>query len=302
MSLRVLGASSTTIQDLGRPGQVGLGIPESGALDPGALRLANRLVGNDERAAGLEVVLGGLVLETTNDLWVAIAGAPVSLAVTPPGGRSRTHGIGAAVQVPAGGRIEVIAPPVGLRSWLAVRGGLDAPMVLGSASTDLLSGIGAPLADGAVLAVGATPSNPVPGVDVAPQAAPRNGVLVLRAVLGPRDDWFSADSLDSLTRPRPVDARSNRIGVRLGGAALQRAPGFAEAELPSEGTVAGSVQIAANGLPVLFLADHPVTGGYPVAATVITEDLPLAAQATPGQELCLRFVSGPALPGGQRRR
>lgn len=294
--IRVIAAGSTTVQDLGRPGQVAVGVPESGALDPAALRRANRLVGNHEHAAGLETVLGGLVLETAAGRWVALAGAG-SLTVRPHRTRGRAHPASVAVWVPPGARIEVDAPHIGLRSWLAVRGGFDAPLVLGSASTDLLCGIGAPLVDGDRIRVGTAIAGPLPPVDIAPQPSPSDDMLVLRAVPGPRDDWFIPASLASLTRERPVESRSNRIGVRLGGEPVLRRPERADVELPSEGTVAGSVQIAANGLPVLFLADHPVTGGYPVAATVVAADLPLAAQARPGQSVRLRFVRSPLARG-----
>lgn len=285
----------TVVEDLGRPGHAALGVPESGALDPGALRLANRLVGNDEDAAGLETTLGGLVLRAEGPLVLAATGAPVTLVVEGPDG-CRKHGTGAAVHVPDGATVRVEPPRAGLRSWVAVRGGLAPALVLGSASTDLLSGLGAPLAEGDFVPVGSTPARPVPALDQAPLPTPTDGVLVLRAVPGPRDDWFTREARESLTRDWTVDSRSNRVGVRLEGEPLRRRRRHQDQELPSEGTIAGSVQVAANGLPVLFLRDHPVTGGYPVVATVVTEDLPLAAQAVPGQQLRFRYVRGPQLP------
>lgn len=283
------------VQDLGRPGRAALGVPASGALDPAALGLANRLVGNDDDAPGLEVTLGGLVLRAHGDQVVAAAGAPVTLVVTTPEGR-RSHGAGCAVRVPDGASVEVQPPRAGLRSWLAVRGGVDIAPVLGSRSTDVLSGLGRPLAPGDELPVGHRPGRDVPPLDQAPLAAPDAGPLLLRAVLGPRDDWFTDASVASLRAGRPVDPRSNRVGVRIEGPPLERRPERTGAELPSEGTVAGAVQVAANGLPVLFLRDHPVTGGYPVVAVVVTADLPLAAQAAPGQEVRFRLVEGPRLP------
>ncbi|MCH1866639.1 biotin-dependent carboxyltransferase family protein [Nocardioides sp. CFH 31398] len=287
--------AQAVVEDLGRPGLAGLGVAESGALDPGALRLANRLVGNPEDAAGLEVTFGGLVLRARGDVLLAVTGAPVCVTVATADGR-RTHGAGAAVAVPDGAEVTLDAPAHGLRSWVAVRGGLDVARPLGSASTDLLAGLGAALGAGDVLDVGPAPADPPPALDQAPLPTPLDGTVVLRVVLGPRDDWFTAEALATLGRPWSVDARSNRVGVRLDGPPLERAPAYAEAELPSEGTVAGAVQVAANGLPVLFLADHPVTGGYPVIACVVTEDLPLAAQAVPGQQVRFRTVKGPRLP------
>ncbi|WP_299055542.1 biotin-dependent carboxyltransferase family protein [uncultured Nocardioides sp.] len=285
----------TTPQDLGRPGLAGLGVAESGALDPGALRLANRLVGNAEDVTGLEVTLGGLALRARGEVLLAVTGAPVDVTVATSAGR-RTHGVGAAVSVPDGAEVRLGSPGAGLRSWVAVRGGVDVDRPLGSASTDVLAGLGAPLAPGDVLEVGPPPDDAPPALDQAPLATPTDGTVVLRVVLGPRDDWFTDDALAALRRPWTVDARSNRVGLRLDGPALERSPAYADAELPSEGTVAGAVQVAANGLPVLFLADHPVTGGYPVVACVVTEDLPLAAQAVPGQEVRFRTVKGPRLP------
>lgn len=285
----------TLVEDLGRPGCASVGVPPSGALDPGALRLANRLVGNDESAAGLETTSGGLALRARGAVVVAAAGAPVGLVVDGPAGR-RTHGPGAPVHVPDGALLRVLPPRHGLRAWLAVRGGLAVPHVLGSASTDLLSGLGAPLAAGQELPVADAPPRPVPPVGTAPLPGPPAAVAVLRAVLGPREDWFSPHALAALPGPWTVDDRADRVGVRLRGPVLPRAAVRVDAELPSEGAVAGAVQVSTSGVPVLFLRDHPVTGGYPVVATVVADDLVLAAQLAPGARLRLRLVGGPRLP------
>ncbi|WP_375001844.1 biotin-dependent carboxyltransferase family protein [Aeromicrobium sp. CTD01-1L150] len=284
----------TTVQDLGRPGHAHLGVAPSGALDPAALRLANRIVGNPEQAPALETTFGGLVLRAHGACVVATTGAPSMLTVESAAGR-RTHGAGTAVHVPDGAVLRVAPPARGLRGWLAVRGGVRCPEVLGSASSDLLAGIGTPLIEDVVLDVGPEPASAPPTLEWAPLSAPGDGALTLRVVPGPRDDWFD-DASSSLGREWTVDPRSNRVGIRLDGAPLQRDAAHAELELPSEGTVAGAVQVAANGLPVLFLADHPVTGGYPVIACVVTADLPLAAQAVPGQSVRFRPVTGPRLP------
>jgi allophanate hydrolase subunit 2 len=158
--------------------------------------------------------------------------------------------------------------------------------VLGSRSTDLLSGLGPPpLTDGTVLPLG-RPGRPHAPVDVVPHPAPPRE-LVLRVTLGPRDDWFTGTALRTLTtRPYAVSSASNRIGLRTEGPALDR---FQAGELPSEAMVLGAVQVPPDGRPVVFLADHPTTGGYPVIAVVDPADLPAAAQATPGTPV--RFIA-----------
>lgn len=283
----------TTVQDLGRPGLASLGVPESGALDPRALKLANRLVGNPEDAAGLEVTFGGLCLKARRPVVLAVTGAPVSVTVDGAAG-----GLGCAVMVPAGASIRLGSPRYGVRSYLALRGGVRSDLVLGSASTDLLAGIGAPLSDGDDLDVGAAPETEVPIVDGVPLSTPTGEDLVLRVVLGPRDDWFTDEALDLLLGAEwTVESRSNRIGVRLTGPILQQRR---KRELPSEGTIAGSLQVPHSGQPTLFLADHPITGGYPVIAVVHTSDLPRLAQARPDQTVRFRQVSAPRLTGQRR--
>jgi biotin-dependent carboxylase-like uncharacterized protein len=280
----------TTVQDLGRPGLASLGVPESGALDPQALKLANRLVGNPEDAPGLEVTFGGLRLTARRPVVLAVTGAPVSVTVD-----GAAAGLGCAVSVPAGSTLGLGSPRYGVRSYLALRGGVVADRILGSASTDLLAGIGAPLADGDDLDVGATPDTDVPVVDAVPLSTPTGGELVLRVVLGPRDDWFTDEAVELLLDSEwTVESRSNRIGIRLTGPTLQQR---GKRELPSEGTIAGSLQVPHNGQPTLFLADHPITGGYPVIAVVHTADLSRLAQARPDQTVRFRQVSAPRLTG-----
>jgi biotin-dependent carboxylase-like uncharacterized protein len=256
----------TTVQDLGRTGHAALGVPPAGAADVLSCRLANRLVGNDEGAALLEVTLGGLVLHVDAPLTVALTGAPCGPEMNAPFRVDR--------------RLVLATPTVGLRSYVAVRGGLDVVPVLGSCSTDTLSGIGPPpLAAGDRLAV-RPPVGAWEPVDVAPVPALTSDA-VLRVLPGPRDDWFS--SLDPLlSQPYEVTPDCNRVGVRLRGEPLQRSRSD---ELPSEGLVAGALQVPADGQPVLLLADHPTTGGYPVAAVVVDEDLPRAAQLRPGDRV-----------------
>ncbi|MFC8350707.1 biotin-dependent carboxyltransferase family protein [Streptomyces sp. NPDC057280] len=275
----------TTVQDRGRPGHAHLGVPRAGALDGPAAALVNRLVGNPPEAAVLETTLNGCSLRPRSAVTVAVGGAPCPVRVD-----GRPVAWGAPVRVPAGALLDVGTALRGLRSYVGVSGGITVEPVLGSRSTDLLSGLGpAPLTDGTVLPLG-TPTHLHARVDIAPQPAPPTE-LVLRVTLGPRDDWFTPEAVRAFTsRPYRVSPASNRIGLRTEGPALERArPG----ELPSEGMVLGAVQVPPDGRPVVFLADHPTTGGYPVIAVVRTEDLSAAAQAVPGTPV--RFL-------GMRRR
>jgi biotin-dependent carboxylase-like uncharacterized protein len=271
----------TTVQDTGRPGHAHLGVPRSGALDAPAAALVNRLVGNPPGAAVLETTLDGCALRPRSAVTVAVGGAPCPVAVD-----GRPAPWGAPVHVSAGALLEVGTAVSGVRGYVAVSGGIAVEPVLGSRSTDLLSGLGPPpLRNGAVLPLG-RPGVPHARVDVAPQPAPP-AELVLRVTLGPRDDWCAPEAVRTLTsRAYRVSPASNRIGLRMDGPALTRAR---TGELPSEGMVLGAVQVPPDGRPVVFLADHPTTGGYPVIGVVRAADLPAAAQARPGTPV--RFVA-----------
>ena len=270
----------TTVQDRGRPGHAHLGVPRSGALDGPAAALANRLVGNRPEAAVLETTLNGCAVRPRSTVTVAVTGAPCRVSVD-----GRPAAWGAAIRVPAGALLTVGTAVSGLRSYVAVSGGITVEPVLGSRSTDLLSGLGpAPLTDGAVLPLG-TPNSLHARVDTAPQPAPP-AELVLRVTLGPRDDWFTPEAVRAFTsRTFQVSSASNRIGLRTEGPALERR---LNGELPSEGMVLGAVQVPPDGRPVVFLADHPTTGGYPVIGVVRETDLPAVAQAVPGTPV--RFI------------
>ncbi len=279
----------TTIQDLGRPGLAHLGVPRSGAADPGSLLLANELVGNEPGAAALEVTLGRLVLRWQTEAVAALAGAPVPIRVTAADGHLSQPDAGTAFAVPAGATLRLGAPTAGLRSYLAIGGGVDAPRVLGSRSSDLLSGIGpGPLRSGDVLRLGQPRSRshklsaarPRPGLPALPAPAAE---VELTVIAGPRDDWFTPAALAALTSGSyQVTAASNRTGLRLTGPPLRRSR---PAELRSEGTATGSLQVTSDGQPILLLADHPTTGGYPVIAVVRSADIGLAAQLRPGQRV-----------------
>lgn len=251
-----------TVQDRGRFGYAHLGVPRAGALDAPAAALANRVVGNDPDAAVLEVLLGGLVLRSTVGRWLAVDGRAVWLR--------------------PGEELRIDPPSTGLRSYVAVAGGIAVDPVLGSRSTDTLAWVGPPRVEaGARLPVGEPVREP-PAFD-APRP-PRPGPL--RIVPGPRDDWFTDDALDVLCGSTyVVETDSNRVGLRLDGPALtRRRPG----ELASEGMVLGAVQVPPSGRPVVFLADHPPTGGYPVIGVVDPDDLWQCAQLRPGEEVRFR--------------
>ncbi len=267
------------VEDLGRPGYAHLGVAPSGALDTASLRLANRLVGNTPTAAGHRSAAR------------RHRGAAHGLG---DGGGDRPGGPGVrrrpSVRLPrAGARASrpdadrSARPSTGLRCYLAVSGGIAVEEVLGSRSRDVLSGIGpAPLAAGDVLPLGDAAGIPAGADVVVPAAAP--GELVVPVTLGPRDDWLD-DPARGLSAWWTVTAESNRVGLRLDGTPLRRA---VDGELPSEGVVTGAIQVPPSGLPVVFLADHPTTGGYPVAAVVRPAALSALAQARPGTRMRFR--------------
>lgn len=272
------------VEDLGRPGHAAIGVGRSGAADRGALRLANRAVGNPEGAAGIEVLLGGLELEVVGgSVTLCVTGAPAPVRVG-----ARAAGSSYVTTARAGEVVRLGVPAVGLRSYVAVRGGLDVPAVLGSRSRDVLAGLGPePLAEGDELPVGA-PVGAVPDADWLPPLRLPD-VVELRVVRGPRDGWLSdADRLPATAWT--VSDQSDRVGVRLLGDPLAHRD--AGRQLPSEGAWRGAVQVPPGGEPVLLLADHPVTGGYPVVGVVVDADVDRAAQARPGQQVRFRWVSG----------
>jgi len=287
------------IQDLGRDGHSGLGVSAAGALDRASLRRANRLVGNAPGAAGIETVAGGLKVQAVGDRVLAVAGAPSELSIASAPDEAgdtwqRTVPVATPFALLDGETLSIGAPQSGFRSYLAVRGGVNAAPVLGSRSTDTMSGIGpAPLTAGQVLAAGGEAESGVVGAPELQPDYPGTGVTVLDVVPGPRADWFDQAALDSFTaQDWAVLPQSNRVGMRLDGTPLQRSR---QGELPSEGTVAGALQVPPEGLPVLFLADHPITGGYPVIAVVVDSQLDLAAQVPIGGKIRFRWAeSAPA--------
>ena len=273
----------TLFQDRGRHGQARQGVSASGAMDQAAFKTANRLVGNASDQAVLETVGGGLALQSVGENVIAVTGADAPLTLTTQAGRRWRVPRYQPVALADGDQLSVGEPAAGARCYVAVRGGFDVAPVLGSASTDVLAHVGpAPLAVGQRLGVGPVRGGVVTSPGLPPGNLPRSSdEVVLDVVLGPRTDWFTAQAVESLSRQRwQVTPQSNRVGLRLAGdTPLVRA--IAD-ELPSEGTPLGAIQVPASGQPVLFLADHPLTGGYPVIGCVAPHHLDRAGQIPVG--------------------
>ncbi|MQY17268.1 5-oxoprolinase subunit C family protein [Nocardia macrotermitis] len=275
----------STVQDSGRPGWFHAGVGVSGAADRRSFTLANRLVGNDESAAAVECLLGGLILEFGAPAVVAVTGAPAPITL---GGRRAAHA--SVLRPEPGQRLVLGMSSIGMRSYVAVRGGIAVPPVLGSRSRDTLAGIGPePLRASDVLPVGPPPRR-WPEVDVAPVAPLTADLLTVRVLLGPRQDWYEHPE-NLFAGHWRVSADTDRVGIRLEGDA-DRPPLVRtdDNELPTEGMPLGAIQVPPSGQPVVFLADHPITGGYPVIATVLDADIDALAQARPGRRI--RFVRG----------
>jgi biotin-dependent carboxylase-like uncharacterized protein len=278
----------TTVQDFGRPGYAHLGVPRSGALDRAAQLLANHLVGNEPGAATLETTLTGLTLRALAPMVVAVCGA-----VAPIRRDGRPAPWAAPFELHEGQTLDVGAAQRGVRSYVAFAGGLAVPSVLGSRSTDVLSHLGPPpVRDGDTLPIGAPtgPPNPADTYPVTVTAPDVPGPAFELAVLpGPRADAFPPQALRALAAAEYVVSQaSNRIALRLEGPSLPRS---GPDTIPSEGAILGAIQVPADGRPIIFLADHPPTGGYPIIAVVPESALGLAAQAPPGARLRFRITA-----------
>ncbi|MCS4511796.1 5-oxoprolinase subunit B/C family protein [Xylophilus ampelinus] len=270
----------TLFQDRGRHGQAGQGVSASGAMDQAALKSANRLVGNPSDSACLETVNGGLALRSRGETVVAVTGADAPLTVTDAVGRHWPVARYRPIALADGDTLTVGEPHSGMRCYVAARGGFAIAPVLGSCSTDTLARVGPPtLSAGDVLPLRPVAHGAVVGAQEVPLAdLPQPGAVVeLDIVLGPRTDWFTPAAVDLLCRQEwTVTPQSSRVGIRLAGdMPLERA---VNRELPSEGTALGAIQVPASGQPVLFLADHPLTGGYPVIGAVAPYHLDRAGQ------------------------
>lgn len=265
----------TTVQDAGRAGWAHLGVPTAGPADWVSHRLANRLVGNPDGAAALETTLLGPTLRCGSALTLAVLGATVRVDGEP-------APTGAGIAVRPGATVE-IGHTAGVRGYVAVAGGLRVAATLGSRSADTLSGLGPPpLAPGDVLS---TVDQAITPRSLDPRWLPqRDGVV--RVVPGPRADWFTDASQRAFyAKPYTALPDSDRAGVRMAGPRLVRAR---RGELPTEGMAAGAIQVPPAGTPIVLLANHGATGGYPVIGVVARADLPMLGQLRPGQGV--RFV------------
>lgn len=270
-------------QDLGRPGWAHVGVTRSGAADRRSHRLANRLLANPEGHATIEVTMGRFSAR--------VRSAPIEVAVTGAQSNPTVNGIRFGInsirRVNIGETITLEPPKAGVRSYLAVRGGIAVDPTLGSRSYDTMSRIGPqPLRAGDVLPLGDPPlSHPI--VDLAAIAVVTTDPVEISVMRGPHDDWLVDAS--ALTRTHwQVSAHSDRIGIRLAGDPL--IPRWPDRQLPSEGASRGAIQVPPNGQPVILGPDHPVTGGYPVVGVVLAHDCDKIAQVRPGQTIRLRWT------------
>jgi antagonist of KipI len=275
----------TTVQDLGREGFGPIGVSASGAADPVALRIGNRLVGNAEGAAALEMTLiGGAFLFPERSV-VALAGSDFAATLD-----GKCVAMWTSVEIGADQTLQLGPTRSGARCYLCVRGGVDVKLFLGSASTHLLSGLGGfqgrALRKRDFLKIGTaggtfrTFRKQTLAAKALAHLAPRK---VLRVTDGPQSDWFSDDARKTFyAATYRVTEESNRMGLRLDGPPTASALG---GEMISEGVSLGAVQITAGGLPIILFVEQQTTGGYPKIANVISADLPSLGQVKPRDEI-----------------
>ncbi|MGA7757038.1 MAG: biotin-dependent carboxyltransferase family protein [Ilumatobacteraceae bacterium] len=260
-ALRVVQAGfATTVQDRGRRGLTHLGVPTAGAVDRRTHDLMNRLVGNPPDAATIET-MGALILEALRPLVIASSTD------------ASRHTIA------AGTRLRVDVPPGSVWAYLAVRGGIDVDPVLGSRSQDTLGGIGPAAIDVDSL----VPVGPDPGTTLAVDHAPLRGSAEARVRVwdGPQHDWFIGGIQSLIRRPWRITSELSRVGVRLEAGEFDRST-RSQPQMQSIGLTPGAVQITPAGEPIVMLANHPTTGGYPVIAVVEPADLADVVQTRPG--------------------
>lgn len=282
--LRVLRAGpAVTVQDLGRPGFLAFGLSRGGAMDRLALAEGAALLDQPPTLAALEMAgLGGL-FEAGRDLRIALTGAPMAATID-----GRRVAWNACHALPRGARLEIGGASRGVHGYLSVGGGIATPPVLGSRAAHLAAGIGAPVAAGQTLPIGADPAPGRVGLHLA--AADRCDGGTVRIVAGPQTGLFAPGILARLERETfRRDTRGNRMGVRLlpEGAGLAAEAGLS---ILSEIVVPGDIQITGDGTPFVLMAECQTTGGYPRIGTVIAADLPRVAQAAPGAVLRFAFI------------
>ncbi|HET6675305.1 MAG TPA: biotin-dependent carboxyltransferase family protein [Nitrospiraceae bacterium] len=275
----------TTVQDVGRVGYQRYGLSVSGAMDRTALRIGNRLVGNPDGAAGLEVTLQGPEMEFTGGALVAITGADLS-----PSLNGNPLPMWTAFPASPGDILRFGARRHGCRAYVCFSGGLDVPMVFGSRSTDVRAGIGGldgrRLRPGDELCFGPSPPKSSRSAKQQPPFSEQQPEYplcpALRVVRGPQAERFSSRAMSIfLTSRYVVSVDSNRMGYRLDGEPI---PHRGSADMISDATAAGTIQIPADEQPILLMADCQTTGGYPKIASVITIDMAQAAQLAPGDQ------------------
>jgi biotin-dependent carboxylase-like uncharacterized protein len=287
--LKVLASGlHTTVQDLGRAGYQAIGVPVSGALDGVNLQLANALAGNPPGAPALEVLISGPVFEVAADtVRVALAGTGASLAIGP---EKAGVDAGQSITLPRGEVIEVVAGRQSACCYLAVEGGIAVPLVLGSASTYVRAAIGGldgrALRHGDFVPLAIARASDRPELRLSPPV-PATGDQLIRVVLGPQQEHFAEEAITTLLNEEfRISQSADRMGMRLDGPLLQHRCGW---DIVSDAIMTGAIQVPGSGQPILLLADHQTTGGYPKIATVISADLPVVGRRRPGDTL--RFAA-----------
>ncbi|MGQ0734592.1 MAG: biotin-dependent carboxyltransferase family protein [Acidobacteriota bacterium] len=268
----------TTVQDLGRWGYQGLGVPVAGPMDSISHRLSNLLLGNPPESAVLEITLIGPELEFDVPSLMAVCGAEFDVLI---GGQAVP--LSTVVEVPAGARVEFGRRRAGARAYLAVAGGFQTLPVLGSRATQLVSAMGG--VEGRALCAGdelpiTRTACALVGRRAPALTLPSAGRARLRVLPGPQADWFADSVMSTLTSVSfRVSPRGNRMGYRLEGPPLTRQR---TGEPISEPTPFGAIQVPPAGEPILLMADRQTAGGYPKIANVIAADWPIAGQLAPG--------------------
>ena len=278
----------TTVQDVGRWGYQSEGVPVSGAMDSVAHRTANALVGNHRSAATLEVTLVGPEIRVEHAATIALAGADLSATVD-----GKPVPVNQPTRCNAGSLVRFGERRVGIRTYVAFDGGIEAPLLLGSRSMHVRSALGGiggrPLAASEELLLGAARTRPDIQRTRAPIDTTPSGAARVRVLPGPQDDMFPPEALDVLQQTRfRLASQSDRMGYRLLGGRLPRRDG---PEMISDATFGGAIQVPTSGEPILLMADRQTTGGYPQIATVITADLPHVAQLGPGDSIEFRVCT-----------
>ena len=279
----------TTVQDLGRMGQLRVGLPRSGPMDREAFVLANRLVGNDDNSAGLECTLMGPRLEFADARWVAVTGADVFLALD---GEEMPRW--ESFRVPAGGVLRIGAARTGVRAYLAVAGGITTPPVLGSRATYLRGGLGG-LQGRALRKSDSLPLGPPPAGGTArrvrAEMVPTHGgdAPIIDAILGPQDDRFTPAGIAALFGGSyEMLPQSDRMGARFRGARIEHTRGH---DIISDGIALGAIQVIGDGQPIVLLVDRQTAGGYTKIGAVCSYEIGRIGQLKPGQRLRFRQVT-----------